>query len=138
MPKPKNTAPSEPPPWVGLPGGSLEWLAQGITENLRRRAAQAAQRRRERGEAEVPAAGHRDPDPASQSKRNFAEDFLPSGLGDGSEDRCFYNKISEYPVAAMRRYSDGCIDIEIVGGHLDADGERELVTTLERMLRYTR
>jgi hypothetical protein len=137
MSKQKQDAPQEPPPWVGLPGGSLEWLAQGIVENLHRR---AGRRRRERDEAEAASAGHRDPDPglASQSKRNFDEDFSPNGLGDGSEDRSFYNKISTHPVAAMRRYADGFLQIEIAGGHLDADGEQELVSTLERLLRYTR
>ena len=131
MPKPKDTAPSEPPPWAGLPGGSLEWLAQGIEENLRRR---AGRRRRERERAEVEAASTQRPVPVPGPVPD-SEVWRADGH---VRTRDFYNRFASDPVGLMVADDLGGVTVEIMPGHLDENGMHALEEFVARLLRATR
>ena len=127
MPKPKDTAPQEPPPWAKLPGGSLEWLAQGIVANLHQR---ARQRKREMAEAAsaprpVPVPG---PVPDNEVWR----------VDGHVRTRDFYNRFESDPVGLMLVDDLGGVTVEIMPGHLNADGLHALEAFVANLLVETR
>ena len=136
MPKSKDTAPSEPP-WVGLPGGSLEWLAQGIYENLRRRAAQRKRRQAGAGARSEQPAGVTSP-VTTPSRAPGSDDHAWSRRNGGIRRRDFYNKVYPAPVGVMEVDRHGGIGVEIMPGHLDEGGVKALEEFLAQLLRYTR
>jgi hypothetical protein len=126
---PKPDAPQEPPPWAKLPGGSLEWLAQGIVESLHRR---AGRRRRERDEAEAASAPRPVPVPGP-----VPDDDVWREEGH-VRTRDFFNRFDRDPVGAMLADDLGGVTVEIMPGHLTSDELYALEAFVARLLVGTR